>query len=160
MRYGLQPHVTRIRSPRIRITSASDVAEVYQAFETEYSRIYSPAATYLAGGVEILGFTLWAAIRSHKLALPVLAPATRGVEEAGKGRRPAFWGPERGWIDTPVYDLSLLGPGHRLDGPVLLEGRDATVVVDPERWFRIDDRGNGVIERKDLGAQGVPETKE
>jgi N-methylhydantoinase A/oxoprolinase/acetone carboxylase beta subunit len=148
MRYGLQPHVTRIRSPRIRIASAADVAEVYQAFEAEYARIYSPAATYLAGGVEILGFTLWSAIRTRKLALPVLAPAARALEEAAKGRRPAFWGPERGWVDTPVYDLSLLGPGHGLEGPVLLDGADVTVVVDGGRGFRVDDRGNGVIADK------------
>jgi N-methylhydantoinase A/acetophenone carboxylase len=149
IRYGLQPHVTRIRSPRLRIASASDVAEVYQAFEAEYARIYSPAATYLAGGVEILGFNLWSGIRTRKLALPLLPPAGWALDEAAKGRRPAFFGPERGWIDTPVYDLSRLGPGHHLQGPVLLEGSDVTVLVEPGRTFRVDERGNGVIERHD-----------
>ncbi len=148
MRYGLQPHVTRIRSPRLALGSDDDVRAVYEAFETEYARVYSPAATFLAGGVEVVGFTLWSAIRTRKLNLPELPPWTGSVEEAAKSRRPTFWGPERGWLDTPVYDLALLGPGPVIDGPALLEAPDTTLVIDPDRSFRIDGRGNGFIDLK------------
>lgn len=148
MRYGLQPHVTRIRSPRLALASEDDVRAVYEAFEAEYARIYSPAATFLAGGVEVVGFTLWSAIRTRKLALPELAPWTGTVDEAAKPRRPTFWGPERGWLDTPVYDLGHLGPGPVVDGPAILEAPDTTLVIDPDRSFRIDGRGNGFIDLK------------
>ncbi|MGH9035134.1 MAG: hydantoinase/oxoprolinase family protein [Acidimicrobiia bacterium] len=156
MRYGLQPHVTRIRSPRLALESEADVRAVYEAFEAEYARIYSPAATFLAGGVEIVGFTLWSAIRTRKLELPVLAPWTGTVQEAAKSRRPTFWGPERGWLDTPVYDLGLLGPGPAIDGPAILEAPDTTLVIDPDRSFRIDERGNGFIDLQMPGVRGVP----
>jgi N-methylhydantoinase A/acetophenone carboxylase len=155
MRYGLQPHVTRIRSPRLALESETDVRAVYEAFETEYARIYSPAATFLAGGVEVVGFTLWSAIRTRKLDLPELPPWTGTVDEAAKTKRPTFWGPERGWLDTPVYDLGRLGPGPTIAGPAILEAPDTTLVIDPDRSFRIDGRGNGVIDL--LGARGVRE---
>ena len=146
MRYGLQPHVTRIRSPRLALSSEDDVRAVYDAFEHEYSRIYSPSATYLTGGVEIVGFTLWSAIRTRKLDLPVLPRWIGSPEEVRKGQRPTFWGPERGWLDTPVYDLGGLGPGAAVPGPALLEGSDTTIVIGPDRGFRVDERGNGVID--------------
>lgn len=148
MRYGLQPHVTRIRSPRLVLDSEADVRAVYDAFETEYARIYSPAATFLAGGVEVVGFTLWSAIRTRKLDLPRLPPWTGTVGEAAKAKRPTFWGPERGWLDTPVYDLGRLGPGPSIAGPAILEAPDTTLVIDPDRSFRIDERGNGFIDLK------------
>ena len=146
MRYGMQPHVTRIRSPRITVHSAEDVREVYAAFEREYSRVYSPSATFLMGGVEIVGFTLWSAIRTRKLELPVLPLEGEDPSAAAKGRRPTFWGPESGWLDTRVFDLGALRPGNRIDGPAIVEAPDTTIVVDPTRTFRVDERGNGVIE--------------
>jgi N-methylhydantoinase A len=148
MRYGLQPHVTRIRSPRLVLDSEDDVRAVYDAFETEYARIYSPAATFLAGGVEVVGFTLWSAIRTRKLDLPRLPPWTGTVDGAAKSKRPTYWGPERGWLDTPVYDLGRLGPGASVAGPTILEAPDTTLVIDPDRSFHIDERGNGFIDLK------------
>jgi len=147
MRYGQQPHVTRIRSPRLRVDGPDDVAEVYRAFETEYARIYSPAATFLPGGVEILTFTLWSAVRTRKLDLPVLPPWTGSLAEARKGSRPTFWGPERGWISASVYDLARLGPGPSIEGPAVIEAADTTIVIDPDHAFCVDRRGNGVIDR-------------
>jgi N-methylhydantoinase A/acetophenone carboxylase len=146
MRYGMQPHVTRIRSPRITVHSSADVREVYAAYEREYSRVYSPSATFLMGGVEIVGFTLWSAIRTRKLALPVLPLQGEDPAAAHKGARPTFWGPERGWLDTGVYDLEALRPGNRVEGPAIVEAPDTTIVIDPSRGFRVDERGNGVIE--------------
>jgi N-methylhydantoinase A/acetophenone carboxylase len=146
MRYGMQPHVTRIRSPRITVHSPADVREVYAAFEREYSRVYSPSATFLMGGVEIVGFTLWSAIRTRKLELPVLPLQGEDPAAARKSARPTFWGPERGWLDTGVFDLEALRPGNRIEGPAIVEAPDTTIVIDPSRGFRVDERGNGVIE--------------
>jgi N-methylhydantoinase A/acetophenone carboxylase len=65
---------------------------------------------------------------------------------ARKGARPTFWGPERGWLDTGVFDLEALRPGNRIEGPAIVEAPDTTIVIDPSRGFRVDERGNGVIE--------------
>ncbi len=145
VRYGMQPHQTRIRSPRLQLSSVEDVREVYAAFEREYSRIYSPSATFLAGGVEITGFTLWSVIRTRKLDLPVLSLSKPDPSAARRGSRPTFWGPGGGWIDTPIFALTGLQPGNVVEGPAVVEAPDTTIVVDPTRSFRVDERGNGVI---------------
>jgi N-methylhydantoinase A len=146
MRYGLQPHVTRIRSPRVFVESETDVKEIYAAFEREYARVYSPSATFLQGGVEIVGFTLWSTINTQKLELPKLTLRGEDPSNARAGSRPAFWGPERGWQDTPIFRAQLLEPGNHVHGPAVLEAVDTTIVIDPDRVFRVDDRGNGVID--------------
>lgn len=145
VRYGMQPHQTRIRSPRLHLASPEDVHQVYDAFEREYSRIYSKSATFLAGGVEITGFTLWSVIQTRKLDLPVLSLAKPDPSAARKGSRPTFWGPDIGWSDTPIYTLTGLQPGNVIEGPAVVEAPDTTIVVDPTRLFRIDERGNGTI---------------
>lgn len=95
-----------------------------------------------------MNFTLWSAVRTRKLDLPVLKPWTGLFDDACKGRRPTFWGPARGWLDTTVYDLARLGPGAAVVGPAIVEAPDTTIVIDPDRSFRLDARGNGVIALK------------
>ncbi|MCZ7526626.1 MAG: hydantoinase/oxoprolinase family protein [Acidimicrobiia bacterium] len=148
LRYGLQPHVTRIRSPRLALAGPEDVRAVYDAFEGEYGRIYSPSATFIEGGVEVVGFTLWSLVRTQKLDLPVHPLEGADPSAAAKGRRPTFWGPERGWLDTALFDLDLLKPGNVVAGPAVVEALDTTIVVDPDRTFRIDERASGVVELK------------
>jgi N-methylhydantoinase A/oxoprolinase/acetone carboxylase beta subunit len=148
MRYGHQPHLTRVQSPRIFLDSADDVTAVYDAFEEEYSRVYSRAATYLAGGVEISGITLWSTIPTSKVELPVLKLEKPNSSHARKVIRPTFWGAEKGWIETPVYENSLLKPGNRVEGPAIIEAVDTTIVLDDEHDYRIDERTSGLIEKK------------
>lgn len=145
MRYGLQPHVTRIRSPRIEVRSTEDVQEIYRAFETEYSRIYSPAATYQAGGVEVLGMTLWSIVPADKIPIPQLELEGEDPDAAKTGERLIYWGPERGREQTRVYQLDRLRPGNRVVGPAIVEAVDTTVVVEPGWTFQIDQRGSGVM---------------
>lgn len=148
MRYGMQPHVTRIRSPRLNVGSVEDLKEVYAAFEREYIRLYGPSATFLTGGVEILGYALWCTIRTERIELPEEPEGDADPSAALKGRRDTYWGPSEhgGWKDTPVYDAPALRPGHVVEGPAIAEAPDTTLVVDPGRTLRIDARGNGVIE--------------
>ena len=74
-------------------------------------------------------------------------PAATGGEPAPAGMRRAYWGPEQGFLDTPVHRLASLGSGVTLAGPVLCESDD-TVIVTPPGWrFRSDEWGVGWIER-------------
>jgi N-methylhydantoinase A/acetophenone carboxylase len=149
MRYAIQPHLTRIRSPRVFLESDADVQELYAAFEREYARVYSQSATYLPGGVEIIGFTLWSTLPTPKIEMPVLPFA--GVDSSGarSGARPTFWGPDVGWLDSSVYRREALAPGNIVAGPAVVEAIDTTIVIDPGRQLRVDERGNGVISTKE-----------
>lgn len=147
MRYGLQPHHTRILSPRLFVESDEDCEEIYNAFAREYERTFSKAATYLKGGVEILSFILWSVIPTQRIPLPTFDLHGPEPEDALKERRPTFWGATKGWVESSVYDLTQLKPGNRIEGPAIVEAPDTTVLVDPSWSLRVDQHANSVMER-------------
>jgi N-methylhydantoinase A len=56
------------------------------------------------------------------------------------------------WFDadaprrTPVYDRAALAPGHRLEGPAIIEQFDATTVLHPGDVLVVDAAHNLLIE--------------
>jgi N-methylhydantoinase A len=62
---------------------------------------------------------------------------------ARRGTRKAYWG--EGFVDTPVYDGALLGPGASIDGPALIEEPFTVVVLPPDATASLDGRGNYVV---------------
>jgi N-methylhydantoinase A len=148
MRYAIQPHTTRIRSPRLELSCDADVQELYAEFEREYARVYSSSATYLPGGVEIIGFTLWSTVPTPKIAMPRLKLVGEDPAGARMGTRKTFWGPDVGWLESTIYRREQLLPGNVVSGPAVVEAIDTTIVIDPSRRLRIDERGNGVIEKE------------
>ncbi len=59
---------------------------------------------------------------------------------ARRGSRPAYFGVE--FVDTPVYDGSLLGAGATVTGPALVEEPFTVVVVPPGAALTLDQHGN------------------
>jgi len=58
--------------------------------------------------------------------------------------RPAYFGPETGWMETPVLRRSdISGPRA---GPLIVEEYDATCVVPPGAVAHLDAGGNIVID--------------
>lgn len=65
---------------------------------------------------------------------------------ASKGTREAFW-PETGWEETDVYQREDLEPGNVVEGRSIIEAEDTTYVVSDAWEYRIDEYGNGIMER-------------
>lgn len=65
---------------------------------------------------------------------------------AHKGTREAYW-PAAGWQETDVYQREALEPGNVVEGRALVEAEDTTYVVSEPWTYRIDEYGNGIIER-------------
>ncbi len=63
-------------------------------------------------------------------------------------RRKAFFGPENGWLDTPVLPRSGLSEAAQA-GPLIVEEYDTTIVVRPGWSARLDGWNNVVLERGD-----------
>ena len=61
-------------------------------------------------------------------------------EQARKETRPVHFG--HGFVDTPTYDGSALGPGAALNGPALVEEPFTVVVVAPNSSLTLDEHGN------------------
>lgn len=52
------------------------------------------------------------------------------------------------WVDTPVYDRSLLLAGNEFDGPAIVEQFDSTTIVGMGQHATVDAVGHIIIERK------------
>jgi len=66
--------------------------------------------------------------------------ALTDLPQARTGSRGAYFGTE--FVDTPVYDATLLGPGTQITGPALVEEPFTVVVIPPGATAVVDDAGN------------------
>jgi N-methylhydantoinase A/oxoprolinase/acetone carboxylase beta subunit len=76
-----------------------------------------------------------------------LAPLgkVRDAKAARRGARRVYFGPEfmgSGFVDAPVYDGSVLGPGVEVRGPALIEEPFTVVVLPPGATALLDELGN------------------
>ena len=65
---------------------------------------------------------------------------------ASAASRQAYFGPEAGWIDTPVLRRGDLATAR--SGPCIIEEYDATCVVPPNWTAALDDDGNIILTRE------------
>ena len=127
--------------------SAPDVTQLQQIFEKKYEELYGAGAGYTKAGIEISAIRVDAVGAVPK---PPLTPQERKGEKADaaiKGRRQVFFTrPERGLIDTPVYDYDRLAPGNVVSGPAIIELPFTTTLVTPGSRVTVDDYRNLVME--------------
>ena len=80
-------------------------------------------------------------------AAPRVPERVRVALERG-GERPSarrvYFGPERGWLETPVLVRGDLAAPR--EGPCIVEEYDATCVVPPGATAALDEHGNIIIE--------------
>ena len=71
-------------------------------------------------------------------------PADQALDLAIRGRRPMVFAMADGLecVEAPLYARAQLGPGHRFQGPALLEQEDATTLVPPGWQVEVDALGN------------------
>jgi N-methylhydantoinase A len=121
---------------------AAALGALDEAFGAEHERTYG----HRAGAdepVELVSIQVIGRGLRPRGALPEHSGTTRGTEAPPP--RPAYFGPETGWVETPVL--------HRADlvterpGPLIIEEYDATCLVLPGWRARLDEASNIVIER-------------
>jgi N-methylhydantoinase A len=61
-------------------------------------------------------------------------------------RRPVYFGPENGWVETPVVSRGSLS-GTARQGPMIVEEYDSTSVVRPGWTAELDGWSNIVMRR-------------
>ena len=75
------------------------------------------------------------------------APLTQSLSnDAGPASRPVYFGPNRGWADTPVVSRPNLS-GVTEQGPLIIEEYDSTTVVPPTWSATVDPASNIILER-------------
>ena len=145
MKWGTQLNTTRMASPRLLLGDEDDVVEICKAFEEFYVRLYSRAAAYPEGGIEIESFLLQALLPTVKPQLPKYDLDGRDPIKALKGKREVSW--EEGLRSTLVYERGLLRPGNEIQGPALIEAEDTTLVLPEDYRLKVDQHLSCVLER-------------
>ena len=145
MKFGGQLNVKRVASPLLHVSDEADMRALYTAFEQEFSEAYSPLGLNPDAGVEIEAFVLKASLPSAHAERPVSAARGGELEAARTGYREALFSAEDGWVQTPVYEMERLAPGHQFPGPALIDSDDTTVVVSPGWTCAVDDRSGIVL---------------
>jgi N-methylhydantoinase A/oxoprolinase/acetone carboxylase beta subunit len=151
MLYGGQVNVKRTACPVLHLRGPEDVRALYEAFEREFSEAFSPLVVNKPGGVYLDNFVLKVSIPTPKPAPPELPLEGADASAALTGKRQAWW-LDQGWTDTSIYDADALRPGHRLEGPAIVEAPLTTVVVPPRMRYTIDRHGLGLLEASENGS--------
>ncbi len=111
------------------------VRELRERFERTYLMHY--AALPSSGVPETVTWRLKASGEPVSLDLKPGAAESKPMP-AQRGIRRAYFGPEHGFVECPVYDRYQLKPGASGQGPALFEERETTVVLDPGAHWTVD----------------------
>lgn len=159
MKFGGQLNVKRATCPVLRVENEKDVIRIRQAFEEEYAQAYSSLGLNPEAGIEIHNFVLRGRVAQPKPELPRYELVGPDPSVGQVGTRRAYWGPEVGWMDTPVFRQDLLQCGNAITGPAIIEAEDTTIVIEPEWNFSLGEYMDGIMEFTGSRPEVAPEEK-
>lgn len=135
--YELSTPVTR-KEP---LTEA-DIKEIVNLFHDLHYRIYAYGS--VEETVEFINVRVAAIGKVPEVSLAHSGAGDGDAEIALKGTRPVHF-PTEGFIDTAIYDRTLLRPGHIVSGPALVEEMASTTVLTPDVKGTVDEYGNIIV---------------
>ena len=140
MRYLGQNYNTEIPVPLVDSSlSRSDLDKMLHDFHAEHRRRYGYDISNEI--VEFVHFNVTAVGPIDKPTIPIIP---RNGKAAAKGHRRVYF-KGNGWLDSPVYERTLLGQGAEVLGPAVVEEPTATTLLNPGHSLRVDEYGNLVI---------------
>ncbi len=113
-----------------------------QEFHRRHQQLYGFS---LEQPVEIVTLRVTASGQVGHVRMPALSDGISNPDDAIVDRRQVYFEESRGVVNCPIYLRDRLGPGVGLEGPAVLEGMDATVVINPGWQANIDRYGNCIM---------------
>jgi len=112
-----------------------------EAIRTAFAEVYTKRYTSLFGAatIEAISFRVRALGPMPRLDLGQ-AESEGAAREKRKGVRQAWF--DGGFLEAPVYDRYALAPGDRIEGPAIVEEREATAIVPPGDRLTVDAHMN------------------
>src|SRR5262245_27800031 len=142
MRHKGQINEVEVMLPEQRL-KASLLEPLRERFYLRYEQLYGHGSSYRDARLEIVTLRLRATAETPRPKLSKARRLAHGIAREGKRRaRKIYWADLKREAVTPVYAGAHLRPGSRLQGPVVVETTDTTVVVHPGRVLRVDAWGN------------------
>jgi len=142
IRYAGQAHELSIPVPEGRLGQAQ-VAAMDKQFKEDYDKTYGYV---LDLPLSVITLRLVARIPTKRPAPPVTT-ASAQAETTAQGHqevRKAYWGKKHGFLDTPVWGLEQIG-SNTVQGPLLVDCFDTTIVLPPDCTATRDEWGNVII---------------
>ncbi len=125
-----------------------DRQELRRRFDEKYKAIFG--RTYPDSPIEFINIKVRASLPVRLLQLPRIGVQGGSVEDAVKGRRPAYSGLARDFIPYTVYDRYKLGAGYKFPGPAIIEERESTVIMGEDATASVDEFGFLWIDIKEM----------
>ncbi|OLN29151.1 hydantoinase/oxoprolinase family protein [Desulfosporosinus metallidurans] len=141
LRYVGQEHTvkTPVRNGEITV---EDLKYTRESFDQAHRQQYTFSMEYAPA--EFVNFNLTVFGTVTKPQIKKIPPA--GVlDNAIKGERPINF-EEHGWLNCKVYDRTLLGPGHKIEGPAAVEEPKSVTILCPGQVLQVDEYGNLIIQ--------------
>lgn len=129
---GPNSEMKKVVFDKVAIESSQDVDQLCATFDAT-SDTTTISAIIVNAGVPMPHVNFKALELSHESA-----------KNALKSTRPVFWKPDSA-LDTPIYAMEKLLPGHIIHGPAVVEGKDTTYVVPGEMSLHVDQYANLVM---------------
>ena len=113
-----------------------------EEFHRRHQQLYGFA---LDQPVEIVTLRVTAAGQVGQVKMPPIQGMGRTPDDAILERRQVYFEESDGFVPCAIYNRSGLYPGAKIYGPAILEGMDATVVINPGWEAQIDQYGNCIM---------------
>ncbi|MFC7393786.1 hydantoinase/oxoprolinase family protein [Scopulibacillus cellulosilyticus] len=142
MRYLGQEHTVKVPVPNDKWTQET-LNEVIRRFHELHEKSY----TFKLEGspTEIVNLHLTALGKIEKPTLQQLSGSSESADKALKEKRSVYF-EETGWLETNIYNRSLLSPKVNIDGPAIVEETSASTVLYPGQSLTVDNYGNLIID--------------
>lgn len=130
MQYLGQLNDLEIDSPVAALSGAEDWADLVQAFNDTYARVYADAARSPELGYGITGAIMRGSVETKKPNIPE-EPEAGPIPspESHLGTRPFYY--EKEWVNAAIYHMEKLKPGNEIKGPAVIESDATTYVIPP-----------------------------
>jgi N-methylhydantoinase A len=146
IRYLGQGYELTVPIGELAAVTDADLGTLRQTFDQIHERSFGHSAP--DEDAEAVNYRLRASALVTKATLRKHPKATADVSVAKTSEREVCFDAHVGLTPTPIYDRSLLGPGHVIQGPAVIEQVDSTTVVYPRQRATVDDFMNLVIEEQ------------
>jgi N-methylhydantoinase A len=146
MRYAGQGHEVSVPIPE-GVLGAQTLDGAVESFEEVYRRLYERTAP--GNPIEALTWRVVVSAPRPDLPLHRLSAGeglTSMALDALKGERPIYLPEDGKFVEVPVFDRYLLGPGSRFGGPAIVEERESTLVIGRNATVTVDDLLNVVVD--------------
>ena len=138
IRYIGQGYEVNVQIPRKSFSkfSKENILEMFnEVYKLLYGRIYPDVQ------LEFVNFRVRAFLPKRPLKLPKIKNQVGSIEEAVKGKRPAYSPLAGKYIPFTVYDRYKLFNGAEFNGPSIIEERESTTVVGEKATISVDEYG-------------------